>query len=103
MALAAPILPYSSILKAAARSLHVAYGSGLQPPRGLPNNDAMTMYRIMTVGHDGRFAGPPAIIECDHDRDILAYAAKLANGHAVEIWYHKRFVGRISPALSPPG
>jgi hypothetical protein len=42
-------------------------------------------YRVLTIGHDGRFTGPPTIIECDHDRDILAYAEKLANGHAILI------------------
>ena len=56
----------------------------------------MALNSIYKIGRDGHFTGPPAEVECDHDSDILAQAEKLADGHALEIWDYKRFVGRIS-------
>ena len=54
-------------------------------------------YGVFTVGHDGHFAGPPIEVEGGNDREILAYAKKLANEFGLEIWDHKRFVARMPP------
>jgi hypothetical protein len=58
--------------------------------------DGGTSYRVYTVGNDGHFTGPAAEVEAADDSGVFAYCAeKLADGHVLEVWDHKRFVARI--------
>jgi hypothetical protein len=55
----------------------------------------MIIYRICKIGRDGRFSGPPAVVECADDAEAVDKALQLTEGLHVEIWDHKRFVARL--------
>jgi hypothetical protein len=54
----------------------------------------MITYRIYTIGLDGHFANIQ-IAECADDKEVVEKALTQANGRAIEIWDHKRFVVRL--------
>ena len=54
----------------------------------------MITYRIYTIGPDGRFANIE-VAACADDKEVVEKALALANGRAIEIWDHKRFVVRL--------
>jgi hypothetical protein len=54
----------------------------------------MITYRIYTIGPDGRFANIE-VAECADDKEVVEKALAQANGRAIEIWDHKRFVARL--------
>ena len=60
----------------------------------------MPTYRIYAVGHDGHYSGPPEVVECADDREIVEKAMRTADGFAIEIWDSKRCVARL-PANPP--
>jgi hypothetical protein len=51
-------------------------------------------YRIYTIGRDGHFASIE-VAECAGDKEVIEKALPQANGFAIEIWDHKRFVMRL--------
>jgi hypothetical protein len=55
----------------------------------------MITYRICKIGRDGRFTGPPEVVECADDAEAVDKALQLTEGLDVEIWDHKRFVARL--------
>ena len=59
----------------------------------------MVMYRIYTIGPDGRFASIE-VAECADDKEVVEKALPQANGFGIEIWDHKRFVVRL-PGNAP--
>jgi hypothetical protein len=61
----------------------------------------MITYRIYTIGPDGRFANIE-VAECADDKKVVERALAQANGRAIEIWDHKRFVARL-PSYAPKG
>ena len=61
----------------------------------------MITYRIYTIGSDGHFANIE-VAECVDDKDVVEKALAQANGRALEIWDHKRFVVRL-PGDPPKG
>ncbi len=57
-----------------------------------------TTYRIYTIGRGGHFLGAAEVVECADDKEAIDKATQ-PDGLDVEIWDHKRFVGRVrSPA-----
>ena len=61
----------------------------------------MITYRIYTIGQDGHFANIE-IAECADDKEVVEKALAQANGCAIEIWDHKRFVVQL-PGDVPQG
>jgi hypothetical protein len=55
----------------------------------------MVTYRIYTIAPNGHFSGPPEVAECADDKEVVQKALAQANGLAIEIWDHKRFVTRL--------
>ena len=69
-----------------------------------PRGGACTVpaYRIYSFGGDGHIAGPPAVIECDSDAEIIAKAKELLNGFDIEVWDGPRIVAKV-PSANRPG
>ena len=60
-------------------------------------------YRIHIIGRSGHFLDGPNIVECTDDMEAVEKAMQLADGLAVEIWDHKRFVARLPDSPLRPG
>jgi hypothetical protein len=60
------------------------------------------LYRIQTVGSDGKFAGVPKVVECADDEDAVAKATQAVDGLDVELWDMLRLVARL-PGTAPKG
>ena len=59
----------------------------------------MPTYRIYNLKND-YIAGPPAVIECDSDAEIIAKAKELRDGLDIEVWDGHRIVATIPAAKS---
>jgi hypothetical protein len=58
----------------------------------------MPAYRIYTLGKDGHFAGPPAIIDAADDEAARQEAKRVRDGHAIEVWYGARRIAKFDPS-----
>jgi hypothetical protein len=57
---------------------------------------AVTHYRVFLVDQRRHPLAPPTIIECADDQAAIAYARRIADGRAVEVWEQGRFVALIT-------
>jgi hypothetical protein len=55
----------------------------------------VTEYRVYFVGIDGRFVGYEPMI-CANDSEATAAAARLVDGHDIEVWGGPRLVAHLS-------
>jgi hypothetical protein len=55
----------------------------------------MVTYRIYRVTKAGQFQGPPIVVECEDDDDVLIKAQGYVDGLAAEIWDEARKVAFI--------
>jgi hypothetical protein len=58
----------------------------------------MPAYRLYKLTDSNRIAGPPAMIECDSDAEVIAKAKAMLGGLDIEIWDGQRVVARLSAA-----
>jgi hypothetical protein len=58
---------------------------------------AVRLYRVYTLGEDGRVAGPPHLIECDDDSAAMREAQRILNDRVLEIWNLTRLVAKLEP------
>jgi hypothetical protein len=62
----------------------------------------MPDYRIYSVHKSGRIAGPPHLVTCDTDEEIIKKAKSMVNGLDLEIWDLARVVAKISSKPTAP-
>lgn len=66
-----------------------------------PDGESMAEYRAFTVDHDGHFTGLRAFVCVDDDEAItwakIAWAKRLVDGDAVELWSGQRLITRLNP------
>jgi hypothetical protein len=54
----------------------------------------MAEYRAYVVGHDGHFVSFEGFV-CRDDKEAIARAKRLVDGHDVELWSGERFIVRL--------
>jgi hypothetical protein len=57
-------------------------------------------YRLYKLRDADQIAGPPVVIECDSDAEVIAKAKAMLNGLDIEVWDGPRVVVRL-PAVHP--
>jgi hypothetical protein len=57
----------------------------------------MPTYRIYRERADGHLAGPPAVVECNSDQEVIDRAKSMLEDLALEIWDGDRKVTRLEP------
>jgi hypothetical protein len=60
----------------------------------------MPAYRLYKLTDADRIAGPPVVIECDSDSEVIAKAKAMLDGLDIEVWDGPRVVVRL-PAKLP--
>ncbi|WP_146688113.1 hypothetical protein [Bradyrhizobium canariense] len=55
----------------------------------------MAEYRVYTVGIDGHFVGYEPLV-CLDDREAIAKAERLVDGHDIELWSGDRLVIQLN-------
>jgi hypothetical protein len=55
-------------------------------------------YRLYKITDANRIAGPPTMIECDSDAEVVTKAKAMLDGLDIEIWDGQRVVARLSIA-----
>jgi hypothetical protein len=60
----------------------------------------MPAYRLYELRDANRIAGPPTVIECESDAEVIEKAKALLDGLDIEIWDGARVVARL-PAAHP--
>jgi hypothetical protein len=59
----------------------------------------MTVYQFYRLNASGQILDHATEVECDHDEMALAVGSAQSGPHAaVEIWSHRRLVGRVTHA-----
>jgi hypothetical protein len=60
-----------------------------------PGMGAVPDYRIYTIDKQGHISGPPTVVDCTDDDEVLKRAQLTINGADVEIWQDARLVVRL--------
>jgi hypothetical protein len=55
----------------------------------------MPSYRIYRLSPDEHIAGPPEVVKCDSDQEVIAHAKEKLDGLDIEIWDGPRIVIRL--------
>ena len=55
----------------------------------------MPSYRLYKLRDADRIVGPPTVIECDSDAEVIAKAKAMLDGLDIEVWDGPRVVIRL--------